>query len=110
MQQLEEGDLELGEDEFNKVDRLVARSEFLKQYQEEYESIQAELRQLLLEQFEAKKASTFVYHDYKYTYSEPTVRKSVDTTKMKDDGIYENYTKETPVAATVRITKRKTND
>lgn len=110
MQQLEEGDLELDDDTFDKINRLVARSNMLRPFQEEFEQIQGELRQLLLEQFEAKKANTFVYDNYKYVYSGPTERKSVDTQKMKDEGIYEDYVKVTPVAATVRITKRKTDD
>ena len=110
MQQLEEGDLELEPDVFSQVNRLVGRAEMLRPFQEEFESIQAELRKLMLEQFELKKATTFVYNDYRYTYSEPTVRKSVDIVKMKNAGIYEDYVKETPVAATVRITTRKTDD
>lgn len=110
MQQLEEGDLAPDEEALTDIQRLTARAEMLRPFQEEFESIQAELRKLMLEQFELKKATTFVYNDYRYTYSEPTVRKSVDIVKMKNAGIYEDYVKETPVAATVRITKRKTDD
>ena len=110
MQQLEEGDLAPDEEALTDIQRLTARAEMLRPFQEEFESIQAELRKLMLGQFESKKATTFVYNDYRYTYSEPTVRKSVDIVKMKNAGIYEDYIKETPVAATVRITKRKTDD
>lgn len=109
MQQLEEGDLAPDDDALTDIQRLVARSEMLRPFQEEFEAIQGELRQLLVGQFESKKASTFVYNDYMYTYLEPSVRKSVDTAKMKEAGIYEDYIKETPTVASVRITKRKTN-
>lgn len=44
--------------------------------------------------------------DYKITYTPPTKKTSVDIEKMKQDGIYEKYTKETDMAESVRITWR----
>lgn len=114
MQQLEEGDLELDDDTYDKISKLVARSDMLRPFQEEFEQIQGELRQLLLEQFENKKANTFVYDGYKYSYTAPSVRKTLDKGLcrqiLNDDDAFEACFKETPVAASVKITKRKTNE
>lgn len=40
---------------------------------------------------------------FRFTYVEPSVRKVADTTKMKADGIFEEYSREQPVAESVRI-------
>ena len=37
------------------------------------------------------------------TYIAPTTRTSVDTQKLKDDGLYDIYTKESPVKESLRI-------
>lgn len=42
--------------------------------------------------------------DIKLNYIAPFVRKTVDTKKMKEEGIYDLYTKESNVDETVRIT------
>ena len=44
--------------------------------------------------------------DYKITYLEPSTKMVVDVDRMKADGIYEKYLKETGVAESVRITWR----
>lgn len=42
-----------------------------------------------------------------YTIIDEGIRKSVDTERLKADGIYEKYLKLTPTKETLRITRRK---
>ena len=41
------------------------------------------------------------------SYKKPYTRKSVDTDKLKDDGLYDNYLKETEVNSSVSMTIKK---
>ena len=63
------------------------------------------MKELLGTQFQEKEANTFVCNDYKFTYIAASTRKSVDTSALKKAGLYDQYVKETQVAASVRITK-----
>lgn len=110
MQQLQEGDLNPDHEFVEDVQRKIARMNMLRAFVDEYENLVAELRAQLAEQFAAKDATTFVCSDYRFTYSKPSVRKSVDTAALKKDGLYEKYTKESAVAGSVKITKRKDDD
>lgn len=42
-----------------------------------------------------------------YTIIEEGIRKSIDTERLKADGIYDNYVKLTPTKESLRITRRK---
>lgn len=42
-----------------------------------------------------------------YTIIDEGIRKSVDTDRLKEDGIYEKYIKLTPTKESLRITRRK---
>lgn len=110
MVQLDEGDLDTDEETINKVHRLTERLKMLKDFYDEYNAVSQELKELLGEQFKAKEANTFVCNDFKFTYVAPTTRKSIDSAALKKDGLYEKYTKETQVAASVRITQRKEDE
>jgi len=107
MVQLEEGDLELEDDESIEIMRLTERLKMLQPFVDEVEQLEKMLKDLLAERFEQKDATTFVCNDLKFVYSKPSVRKTIDTLALKKAGLYEQYVKETPVAASVRITKRK---
>lgn len=48
--------------------------------------------------------------DFRVSYVGPSVKKIVDTQKLKDDGIYDIYTKESNVSESVRITVKWQND
>lgn len=110
MQQLQEGDLNPDHEFIEDIQRKIERLKMLEVFAAEHDELAAELRAKLAEQFAAKNATTFVCSDYRFTYSKPSVRKSVDTTALKKDGLYEKYTKETAVAGSVKITKRKNDD
>jgi hypothetical protein len=106
MVQLDEGDLELEDEDSLKVMRLTERLKMLKAFEDEAAQVEAELKELLSAKFEEKDATTFVCNDIKFIYTKAGTRKSVDTLALKKAGLYEQYVKETPVAASVRITKR----
>ena len=105
MKQLDEGDLDTDEDTIEQVRRLTARLDMLKVFVDEYDAATKELKELLGTQFQEKEANTFVCNDYKFTYIAASTRKSVDRSALKKAGLYDQYVKETQVAASVRITK-----
>lgn len=107
MQKLEVGDLDVADDNLRKIQRYIARLEMLKVFADEYNDVEHELKQLLLGEFEAKNANTFVYDNYKFSYTKPSVRKSVDTAAMKKAGVYDQFIKETEIPAGVRLTKKE---
>lgn len=110
MVQLEEGDLELEDDDSIKIMQLTERLKMLQPFADEVAEIESQLKELLSAKFAEKDATTYVCNDLRFVYSKPTTRKSVDTLALKKAGLYEQYVKETPVAASVRITKRKNDE
>lgn len=62
-----------------------------------------ELKARLLEAMQAQGIKSFECEGLKITYKAPSVRKSVDTALMKEHGIYDLYTKESEVKASVSI-------
>ena len=76
----------------------------------EIESIEKEAKKRAIEMMEEKGIKSFDNEDFKITYIPETTKKVVDTDRMKLDGIYDDYTKETKVKATVRITWRNQNE
>lgn len=57
----------------------------------------------LLEIMKKYNIKSFKNDDLSITYVEPSVRKVVDTQRLKEEGLYEIYSKETPVKESVRI-------
>lgn len=110
MVQLEEGDLELEDDDSLLVMRLAEQLKMLRGIAEEADRVEAQLKELLSAKFEEKDATTYVCNDLRFVYTKAGTRKSVDTLALKKAGLYEQYVKETPVAASVRITKRKNDE
>lgn len=76
----------------------------------EIESIEKEAKKRAISFMEEKGIKSFDNEDFKITYIPETTKKVVDTDRMKLDGIYDDYTKETKVKATVRITWRNQNE
>lgn len=61
-----------------------------------------QIRQAMLAAMEDNGIKSFENDQVKITYVAPTVRESVDTQKLKDDGMYEFYKKTSEVKASLR--------
>ena len=59
-----------------------------------------------IEYMKANDIKSFENEYYKITLTQATTKKVVDTDKMKKEGIYQSYLKESPVSESVRITWR----
>lgn len=111
MKELECGDLTFdSDDESMMVQRKIEHLKMLEQFVEDYKNTETELKELLCGMFEKKQATTFAYDGVRFSYTKPSVRKSVDTAAMKKAGVYDQFVKETAIPAGVRITKGKTDD
>ena len=89
----------------DKIDRLEAHLDMLRPMAEQYECEEKELKALMLEQFEKTGTGRYTGVGYTYTYTPASVRKSLDTKLVKEalgDRV-EEFQKETPVAATIRM-------
>ena len=69
-----------------------------------FDVMQDTLKNLMLENMEKYSIKSFENDDLKITYVPESTRTSVDTKALKDDGLYELYTKTSPVKASVRVT------
>lgn len=111
MKELECGDLTFdSDDESMMVQRKIEHLKMLEQFVEDYKNTESELKELLCGMFEKKQATTFAYDGVRFSYTKPSVRKSVDTNAMKKAGVYDQFIKETAIPAGVRITKGKTDE
>ncbi len=82
---------------------LNGYKEYLKQKQY-WERQEAQLKESLVGAMEEHGINEIDTEIMKIKYVAPSVRKSVDTEAMKEQGIYEDFLKESPVKASVRIT------
>lgn len=84
----------------------------LEPYVQEYDAIQQKLRADLLEQLEIAGATTYTGDTFVATYVRPTTRVSLDTARLKAEqpDIFNSYSKETKVSATVKISMNKGNE
>ena len=84
----------------------------LEPYVQEYEAIQQKLRADLLEQLEIAGATTYTGDTFVATYVRPSTRVSLDTARLKAEqpDIFNSYSKETKVSATVKIQMNKGNE
>lgn len=73
---------------------------------EEITAIEEDGKRRALEYMKANGIKSFDGDLFKITYVEPTTKKTVDTAKLKEDGLYDQYTKDTDVKESVRITWR----
>lgn len=62
-----------------------------------------ELKEALLKAMEENNIKKFENDDIRITYIGPTTRVSVDTKKLKDEGLFDLYSKESVVKANVRL-------
>ena len=61
------------------------------------------LKQALLEAMKNNDIKKIENDVFTASYTAPSTRKSVDTKKLKDEGVYEYYLKETPVKASIKL-------
>ncbi|MBR5795390.1 MAG: hypothetical protein IKY26_04550 [Erysipelotrichaceae bacterium] len=64
------------------------------------------LKESLLKAMEENGIKSFENDFVKITYKAPTVRSSVDTQALKEQGLYDSFVKESPVKSSVVITWR----
>lgn len=62
-----------------------------------------ELKKALLSAMEEHNIKRFENDDIRITYVAETIRKSVDSDKLKEQGLYDSFVKESKVKASVRL-------
>ena len=62
-----------------------------------------EIKQAMLKAMEKNGIKSFENDFVKITYKAPTTRKTVDTNELKAQGLYEMFTKESPVKSSVTL-------
>jgi len=89
-----------------------ARKEIIKKfiyYKEQVESFESEIKDKFKEMVEAGDipVNSIDLGDMMLSYKKGYTRKSVDNDKLKEDGLYEKYLKETEVNSSVSMTIKK---
>ena len=75
----------------------------------EVDAIEAKLKEKMLETMRDQGIKKVDTDYFSATYIAPTERTSVDTAKLKSDGLYESYSKTSKVKESVRITFKGVN-
>ena len=96
----------------NEDNKIVVAEEVIEQFKnfiklkEEFDLKEKELKHSLKEAMEKLEIKKFVVNGLCATIKEATVRKSLDTTRIKTEmpDIYEEYLKETPVSSSITLT------
>ena len=63
-----------------------------------------QIKEAILTAMENNDIKSFENDFLKVTYKAPSTRKTVDTKALKDEGLYDLYTKESPVKSSVVLT------
>lgn len=90
--------------ELQLAEEASLRLKELYKFKAEFDVKMDELKNQMLEAMEANGIKAFENDFIKMTYVEATTRKSVDTKALKEQGLYDAFTKETPVKASVKLT------
>lgn len=93
---VENNALELNEEVSNKLKSLY-------QAKAEFDVRMDEVKNAMLEAMEANGIKSFENDFLKINYKAPSVRKTVDTARLKEEGLYDLYTKESPVKSSVTV-------
>lgn len=102
----EDNKMELIKVENNQLSITNEASEKLKElykFKAEFDVRMDELKKELLKAMEENGIKSFENDYMKITYKAPTTRKSVDTKRLKDEGLYDIYTKESIVKSSVTV-------
>lgn len=81
--------------------------EILKKYAiitKQAKKIESDFKKGLTEYFKTQGIKSFENDDLKIVFKDTFIKRVADTDKMKKDGVYEFYTKETTVSPTVLLT------
>lgn len=70
---------------------------------QEMKNTEEEIKGAILTAMEQNGIKGYENDFIKLTYIAPTTRVSVDTARLKKDGLYDEYTKTSPVKASVRV-------
>lgn len=100
--------------EFNWTPKEVQKNELVspadlatiaryKQLEKEVAAINARIQSKMLETMREQGIKSIDNQYFKATYIAPSERKTVDSNKLKKDGLYDAYTKTTRVKESVRI-------
>lgn len=89
-----------------------ARKEIIEKfiyYKEQVESFESEIKDKFKEMVESGDipVNSIDLGDMMLSYKKSYTRKSVDTDKLKEDGLYDKYLKETEVNSSVSMTVKK---
>lgn len=89
-----------------------ARKEIIEKfiyYKEQVESFESEIKDKFKEMVESGDipVNSIDLGDMILSYKKSYTRKSIDTDKLKEDGLYDNYLKETEVNSSVSMTIKK---
>lgn len=93
-------------DENNELYLAKEVSEKLKElyrFKAEFDVKMDEVKNAMLHAMEENGIKGFENDLMKITYKAPSVRKSVDTKRLKDEGLYDLYLKESPVKSSVVV-------
>ncbi|GEM_PF-2606316 len=85
------------------VYQILEKKRVLEQQIEEVNHQMSEIQEAILKAMEENGIKWFENDLVRITYVEPTVRSSVDTAKLKKEGLYEFYKKDSPVKSSLRI-------
>lgn len=99
----------------DQISALEEAELLIKQYDKAKKEMQKRseaLKEAIIKSMEKQGVYSFNNGRIKVSYIAPTIRKSIDTAKLKEEmpDIAEKYTKSAPVKAGVRITVREQND
>ena len=85
------------------VYQILERKRVLEQEIEKVNLEMKEVEQGILQAMEENGIKWFENDQVRITYVEPTVRKSIDSAKLKKEGLYDFYLKDSPVKSSLRI-------
>lgn len=83
-------------------DKQIAFCDILKQIKAMEEKTK-EIKETILKEMEARGIENAVIGDVKISYKRPSIKTSVDTKKLKKDGLYEKYSKISAVKSSITI-------
>lgn len=83
-------------------DKQIAFCGILKQIKAMEEKTK-EIKESILKEMEARGIENAVIGDVKISYKRPSIKTSVDTKKLKEDGLYEKYSKISAVKSSITI-------
>lgn len=111
IQSMRKIELEPTEDDQQQLNAIEKRLEELAYYVEEYKTLEEAYKDTLMNMFEDSNANKYTGSRFKASLVAPSVRVSLDTTKLKAEHpeIYDAYKKESKVQGFIKLTKNGEN-